>query len=399
MEEAIIAEVSNVFGLSSEDTILFLDGMAKEEDPSETFFETILEKIPSPKYFYIPEPPKALNTTNMNTSEKAEYNEYYKEMLEDYQRNLERFEGRTGSLENEIHLNKKKETGGEFGIVMPNKNKPEFIYKLLYVNKLSGNKNSFNSLVKQSLLEPLINTILQCIPESKAFTCKLYKVYKHFIPGNRSRYEIIMKMENLQGTSVKDTLMPRFPFLEEQTANHYENNNNGSLTYVKAATEEEKKYNKRLMVKIMGPLYKGLKVLRDAYKFNHGDLHTGNIMFVENPLKEDGTFDESKLAIKMIDFGFSSITINEKEYGYYTLRYIHKEVSIFRFLSDANQLTEDIKEQVGILLQYNSGEQLLENVKNFELFIIQQKDSMAGGRQKSTRNQRNKKRRFTRSRK
>lgn len=399
MEDAIITEVSNVFGLSREDTILFLEGMSQKEVPSETFFETILEKIPTAKYFYIPEPPKALNTTNINTSEKAMYNKYYKEMLEEYQRNLERFEGRTVSHENEIYFNKNKETGGEFGIVMPNKNKPKFIYKLMYVNKLPGNKNSFNAQVKQSLLEPLLNTILQCIPESKAFTCKLYKVYKQFIPGIQSRYEIIMKMENLQGTSVKDTLLPRFPFLEEQTANQYENNNNGGIPYVKPATEEEKKYNKRLMVKIMAPLYQVLKILRDAYNFNHGDLHTGNIMFVESPLKEDGTFDESKLAIKMIDFAFSSITINEKQYGYYTLRYIHKEVSIFKFLSDANQLPEDIKEQVGMVLHYTTGQQLLENVKHFELFIIQQRDSMAGGRRKSTRKQRTKKRKFTRSRK
>ena len=366
MEEAILQEISRVFRLSQDDAKELLSFIEeKKEIPnnewkeywkkSKEYILTLFTKIPEAKFY-----------DESSTNDPSE---------------------------TEIYFNREHASSGEFGVVYPNKSKKDVVYKVLS-NRAHEEHQDFPIYERQYLEEAVLNVILQVIPEAKPFVCKIDSVFWYLDPNPYYKYyHLVMKLENLKGSSVKDTLVKKYPFLKEKTANSNNSNNyyyddEDSIVYP-VATEEQKKENEKLLIQIMAPLYRVIGLLWEAYRFNHGDLHTGNIMFVENPLREDGTFDESKLAVKMIDFGFSSIEIEGHRYGVKTFRYIDKDISIFKFFYNGNQLPDEISARFKQTLEYTSMKKLIEDVKEFEAYIVSRKAQMAG-RRKQSRKQRKK---------
>lgn len=187
--------------------------------------------------------------------------------------------------ENELNVNQNsRATGkGEFGYVHKNRSRP-YAYKY-FTTPFS--LNSTNSWIQGQLTEPLINIILQNDPVVGDSICKLYQI---FCETTKQGYSLILKIESLG-----PTLMLLDKVLEY-------------------STDLEK--NKHILLKTYGPLYKTLRYLRETYQFEHGDLHSKNLLFRKNPIGKDGTVKESRLSVKLIDFGMSGLVYNEKLYGY-----------------------------------------------------------------------------------
>ena len=143
--------------------------------------------------------------------------------------------------------------------------------------------------IKLTLMEPLINCILQQNAVAKPFTCEIFKVY---VRPAETGYEFIYKLEDLKGDSIKDT--------------------------VGKVLGADKEANLKILVKIYGPLLEALQTLRKDYSFEHGDLHGDNIMFVNKP----NFAEETNLDVKMIDFGYSSLTIGGKTFGIEKNKYL-----------------------------------------------------------------------------
>lgn len=187
--------------------------------------------------------------------------------------------------ENELNVNQDSRASGqgEFGYVHKNRSRP-YAYKY-FMTPFS--LNSTNKWIQGQFTEPLINILLQNDPVIGDSICKLYQIFCE--PTERG-YSLIFKMESLG-----PTLMLLDGFLLKST---------------------DLDLNKRILLKTYGPLYKILSYLRETYAFEHGDLHSKNILFRKNPLKKDGTLKESRLSVKLIDFGMSGLVYKEKLYGY-----------------------------------------------------------------------------------
>ena len=188
--------------------------------------------------------------------------------------------------ENELHVNENSRAlgKGEFGYVRPNVSRA-YAYKYFQTPMYL---NSTNKWIQGQLVEPLINVILQCDPVVKKSICMLYKIY---CEKTDKGYNLIYKMQRMG-----PTLIVLDPFL---------------------LRSEDLELNKRVLLKTYGPLYKALAYLRKTYQFEHGDLHSKNLLFRKNPVQSDGTIKESRLSfVKMIDFGYSGMVYNGKLYGY-----------------------------------------------------------------------------------
>jgi serine/threonine protein kinase len=187
--------------------------------------------------------------------------------------------------DNELNVNLERRASGqgEFGYVYKNRSRP-YAYKY-FMTPFS--LNSTNKWIQGQLTEPLLNLLLQNDPVVGDSICKLYKI---FCERTDQGYSLIFKMESLG---------PTLMLLDKVLL-----------------TSGDLELNKRILLKVYGPLYKTLKYLRETYAFEHGDLHSKNILFRKNPLNKDGTLKESRLSVKLIDFGMSGLVYNEKVYGY-----------------------------------------------------------------------------------
>jgi hypothetical protein len=216
--------------------------------------------------------------------------------------------------ENELNVNlNSRATGqGEFGYVHTNRSRP-YVYKY-FTTPFS--LNSTNSWIQGQLTEPLITIILQNDPVIGNSICKLHQI---FCETTKRGYSLILKIERLG---------PTLMLLDK---------------VLLSSTDLEK--NKHILLKTYGPLYKTLRYLRETYQFEHGDLHSKNLLFRKNPLRKDGTLKESRLSVKLIDFGMSGIVYNEKLYGYNEAipNSIKAEVRHFFFFS---QLPDAFSEKI-----------------------------------------------------
>lgn len=188
--------------------------------------------------------------------------------------------------ENELNVNENSRAlgKGEFGYVHPNRSRP-YAYKYFQTPVYL---NSTNKWIQGQLVEPLLNVILQSDPVVGKSICMLYKIY---CEKTEKGYNLIYKMERLG-----PTLIVLDPFL---------------------LSSEDLELNKRVLLKTYGPLYKTLAYLRKTYQFEHGDLHSKNLLFSKNPVRSNGTIKESRLSsVKMIDFGYSGMVYNGTLYGY-----------------------------------------------------------------------------------
>jgi hypothetical protein len=99
-------------------------------------------------------------------------------------------------------------------------------------------------------------------------------------------------------------------------------------------------------------------------------------LFRKNPLKKDGTLKESRLTVKLIDFGMSGLVYNQKLYGYNEAipLSIKAEVRHFFFYS---QLPDAFSEKIK-----SFGKKYLE----IETYVIEEATAaklMNGGRNKT----------------
>jgi serine/threonine protein kinase len=247
--------------------------------------------------------------------------------------------------ENELNLNRNNRASGqgEFGYVHRNRSRP-YAYKY-FMTPFS--LNSTNKWIQGQLTEPLINILLQNDPVIGDSICKLYQI---FCEQTERGFSLIFKMESLG-----PTLMLLDRFLLNST---------------------DLELNKHILLKIYGPVYKTLQYLRSTYAFEHGDLHSKNLLFRKNPLKKDGTLKESRLTVKLIDFGMSGLVYNEKLYGYNEAipLSIKAEVRHFFFYS---QLPDAFSEKIK-----SFGKKYLE----IETYVIEEATAaklMNGGRNKT----------------
>lgn len=288
MDTKIKNRLQTVFSLADSelDTFIQTMGTNNNEYPNETYFKDILDKLPSPIFF-----------KPSNTKRKANQN------YEIHVNEGEQILSNNGTVIGE-------HPSGQFGTVKVNKNRPDYVYK--FVVDLPELRNE---VIKFFLSEPFINCILQEIQEAEPFVCKIYKVFCYKKDDN---YKLVYKME---------TMGAPFSVLQDVVSNTKKN-------------EESVQKNLKIFTKIFGPLYEVLLILREKYDFHHGDLHVGNMMFEKNPIKQDGTLDLSKLHVKMIDFGFSDITIDGVSYGY-PMREDSKETQFIESLAWAMKLGKD----------------------------------------------------------
>lgn len=247
--------------------------------------------------------------------------------------------------ENELNINmNSRSTGqGEYGYVQPNRSR-QYIYKFISNPITPG---TGNIMIRSILNEPLINIILQRDPVVKNSICRLYKL---FCEKDNRGYTLIYKLEEL-GPTVYTLdnffLLPR-----------------------------DVEINKRILLKTYGPIYKNLKHLRKTYSFEHGDLHSKNILFVKKPYRKDGTINEDRLDTKLIDFGLSGLVLDGKLYGGIDQfpTSIKQEVRHF-FITF---LPEDFKTQIKeIEAKYpGKGEQGVKRYLAIEDFVIQEYEKL-----------------------
>ena len=251
--------------------------------------------------------------------------------------------------ENELNVNENNRASGqgEFGYVHINRSRP-YAYKY-FLTPFS--LNSTNKWIQGQLTEPLINILLQNDPIVGDSICKLYQI---FCEKTDKGYSLIFKLESLGPTLiVLDKVLLKSPDLD---------------------------FNKRILLKIYGPLYKKLKYLRDTYQFEHGDLHSKNLLFKKNPIDKDGQLKESRLEVKIIDFGLSGLVYNEKMYG------VNEQIPIslkaeLRHFFYFSRLPDAFSEKIK-----SFGKKYIE-IENFIIEEAIAEKVMTGGRRNKTRKQ------------
>jgi hypothetical protein len=321
MEKAI----ANVFGVPEDIIPEFLEKMDFSEFIDEIdnpnyhagdidYFEEFVSQIPSPN-FKIKNGPINTNTMNINQEQKNR--------------------------------------AGSYGSIYFNKSNSKFVYKMTEPTTLSmkltpnsGFDNIFYGLtVKKLLFEPLIHIILQEDLVAGPKICKLFKVY---CQKKNGEYTFLYKLERL-GPNVYDLL---------------------DSDAFKSLSQKEKN---EVAIKIYGPIYKTLKYLRDTYDFEHGDLHPGNLVFVENPINSDGKLDKTKLSVKIIDFGLIKTGLN---YGTYR----------FGGLAEEDEVVAQIKPFFTLIDEEEFGPKLtsesMGGLYNFQNYIIEESEKLKGGRRK-----------------
>ncbi len=221
----------------------------------------------------------------MSTDTKEFPSETYMKDILDHLPPPKYYTNQTESVqENEINVDENNRAigKGEFGYVHQNRSRP-YAYKYFQTPIYLNSKNKW---IQSLLVEPLINVILQSDPVVGRSICMLFKIY---CEKTDKGYSLIYKMESLGPTLI---LLDKFLLLSEDV-----------------------ELNKKILLKTYGPLYKVLQYLRKTYQFEHGDLHSKNLLFRKNPLRKDGSLKESRLTVKIIDFGYSGLVYNGKLYG------------------------------------------------------------------------------------
>lgn len=373
MEDSILQEIGNVFGFSLEDSKEFMNNMDMKQKAPEGYFTALLQKLNQPTVVEFPKRPNNIAVSKISYQNEEiqrlmdniqkQKEDKYKQNMESYVTRLEQYHV-APKTNNTILVNEGKyrlnndgkiigrTPYGEYGYVKRNKKSP-FIYKFLKIRsrQLSDEK------IRQILTEPLINCILQQDPLAEAFTCKLYKFYGRQVEED---YEFIFKLEDLKGDSVEDE------FTE----------------ILKANTEEDKQENLSILLRVFGPLLEVLQILREKYSFEHGDLHGENLMFIQKPNFKEKT----NLQVKMIDFGYTSMNVQNKQYGKVGSPYSE----VYYLLKNAHVLPKDIYGILETLLKENKIEQVS------SVFLNAYK-TMKGGKRKQTRKQKSKHRKTRRN--
>jgi hypothetical protein len=368
--------VARIFGISEELANQFLHNMDESTaDIPQTFFLDFMEKIPTPTYFGIPKKPRNIPTMNffgkpypqhiMNSWKKN-----HEAQVAKYTQTMEYLAGRTTPLENEMNIEagdyKLNENGmiigkfpkGEFGYVKPNKSRPDkYVYKFQNVSNETLSDPRYG---KSVFREALINIILQMDPRVEDSVMKIYKVYQK---RSYNGYELIFKLEAL-GYSIN--IMSSFIF----------------------GDDPEK--NKKVFLNLYGPFLETLRYLRETYDFQHGDLHSNNMMLPKGTDLEHLNIHAPR--IHMIDFGFSGLRLGDVKYG--TVYSEGKEdfQKEFEVLTVIKSLPADFNEKIRSFDVLKEEEAL-----GLEDFVIEQSKAVSGGRRK-TRKQKTKKRKTRRSR-
>ena len=259
--------------------------------------------------------------------------------------------------ENELNINtsNKSNARGEFGYIYTNRSR-SYIYKFYKEAILPTTPNKY---IQGLLTEPLINVILQNDPIVRSSICKIFKIY---CEKDTRGYTLLYKLEELG-----PTLYTLDKFLLKST---------------------DFQLNKRILLKTYGPIYRVLQYLRKTYTFEHGDLHSKNILFVKSPFKKDGTLSESRLQTKLIDFGLSGLIFNEKLYGGNDpFPGVIKEEVRHLFFST---LPSEFKEQIQSIVTKNPGarEAAIKKYMEIEKFVIEEATKLntpQGGKRTLTR--------------
>jgi len=181
-------------------------------------------------------------------------------------------------------INSVKKIGkGGYGIIFGSTTGKNNVYKQFTFKKDDGlGLLGFEDKLRDMYIETFIQTVLASVPDVGQYVCMPKKMYRSAtlrgLETDRSarlgyktpnKIVVYLVMEPLQYT------------FESLLVN---------------------KYSRHIDTKWFGPLMfelgYTLSVLKDRYGFNHGDLHANNIMF------------DATGKLKLIDFGFSCLTIN-----------------------------------------------------------------------------------------
>jgi len=158
---------------------------------------------------------------------------------------------------------------GGVGTVFQNAVNPDIAYKAMVVTTSmmtrSLSSGDRRPGIRDYLVESFIQAVLSLDPETEPYVNKLYNVYRYGPVGGTDT-GVVLKIEKLS---------PLFPSKDVE---------DDDLVEVYMNAEE------------------ALKVINRNYEFKHGDFHLGNLM-----KDEDG-------ALKIIDFGFSSLKIAGVDY-------------------------------------------------------------------------------------
>jgi hypothetical protein len=354
----LTTRVSQVFGVSESLAADFLRNMdTRVTDVPEDFFLKFVESIPNPVYFDLPTKPTEVMETNFlgrpfpENILKRLKNSYQTDLAK-YEKNMAKLTGRTTALENEININAGNYNysgafpvpfpKGDFGVVKPNRSRRDkYVYKFISNGSdIFTDPNDARDVFK----EILVNIILQMDPKVENSVMKIYKVYQQ---ESYNGYELILKLEALS-----------YPL----------------NTLLRYSLRDDLEYNKKLLLKVYGPLFETLQYLRKTYDFRHGDLHVNNLML---PKSVDlDSLNIQTLSVKMIDFGLSGLRFADAMYGG-TFSAVGEDFSKeFQGLFINKNLPSDF---MANLNELKSGDPL-----KFEQFIINEYKTMSGGRRNKT---------------
>jgi hypothetical protein len=98
--------------------------------------------------------------------------------------------------------------------------------------------------------------------------------------------------------------------------------------------------------------------------------------FVKDPIREDGTLDESLLHVKIIDFGISGLVFNGKSYGLQSPDKDYPELESSSLSTEAFRGSRSQKLPNNFLTAIDS---FGKNSFQIEAFIIQEADKLTGG--------------------
>jgi hypothetical protein len=253
-----------------------------------------------------------------------------------------KFKTKNGPMNaNTININlEQKNKEGQTGSVYINRSQPNFLYKR--IPPITSDR------IKTTLFEPLINIVLQEDSVASPNICKLYNVYCEEKNGT---YTFFYKMEKLG------------PTVEE-------------IIESDAYTSLSEKEKLEIILKIYGPVYKTLKYLNESYEFGHSDLHGANLVFIKNPVKNNGKIDTTKLSVKIIDFGGVSTGLVYENY-----RFGIGEIFNEDLLLQLQPFLEIQEEEFGTKIQkiMNESNHNFDKLKNY---IIEESEKLKGGRRK-----------------
>ena len=178
-------------------------------------------------------------------------------------------------------MNSVKKIGkGGYGTVFGSTSGKNIVYKQFIFD--DGDLLDYEDKIRNMYVETFIQTVLASDPDVGQYVCMPKKMYKSStLRGFKTDPSAKYGFEPPRNIVVYLVMEP--------------------LQYT-FKTLVEKRYSRQINHEWFGPvlfqLGYTLSVLKDRYGFNHGDLHTDNVMF------------DAGGNLKLIDFGFSCITVN-----------------------------------------------------------------------------------------